>query len=120
MEARRIQLSRRCGWRMPANTVSAARPGKLGNPFTAAGAREAGYGGTDREIAQRCVEAFRVWLGPHWRNNWDGEESEARRRAVLDALPGLRGKNIACWCAPDNPCHADVLIELANAEDGRS
>lgn len=26
----------------------------------------------------------------------------------------LRGKNLACWCALDKPCHADVLLELAN------
>jgi hypothetical protein len=26
----------------------------------------------------------------------------------------LRGKNLACWCKPDQPCHADVLLELAN------
>ena len=27
----------------------------------------------------------------------------------------LRGKDLSCWCAPDLPCHADVLLELANA-----
>jgi hypothetical protein len=32
-----------------------------------------------------------------------------------DALPNLRGKNLACWCKPGDPCHADVLLELANA-----
>lgn len=26
----------------------------------------------------------------------------------------LRGKNLACWCPLDQPCHADVLLELAN------
>lgn len=28
----------------------------------------------------------------------------------------LRGKNLACWCKPGKPCHADVLLEIANAE----
>lgn len=28
----------------------------------------------------------------------------------------LRGKNLACWCPLDQPCHADVLLELANAD----
>jgi hypothetical protein len=28
----------------------------------------------------------------------------------------LRGKNLACWCKPGEPCHADVLLELANSE----
>jgi len=101
---------------MPVNTVSVARPGPFGNPFTAAGCREAGYRGTDAEIAARCVEAFRVWLGPLWRNNWDGPEAEAVRERLFDALPRLRGKNLACWCPLDKPCHADVLLELANSE----
>ncbi len=47
------------------------------------------------------------------------------RRALLKAdgaLPftsedvrrELRGKNLACWCPSDQPCHADVLLEVAN------
>jgi hypothetical protein len=31
-------------------------------------------------------------------------------------LPELRGKNLACWCKPDQPCHADVLRKLANRD----
>jgi hypothetical protein len=27
----------------------------------------------------------------------------------------LRGRDLACWCAPTFDCHADVLLELANA-----
>jgi len=111
----RIQLSRKKGWRMPQNTVSVARPGRFGNPFTMAGCREAGFVGTDAEIAARCVEAFRVWIGtPYWRNNWDGPESEKARATMLAGIPELRGKNLACWCKPDQACHADVLLELAN------
>ena len=113
----RVQLRRTKGWRMPANTVSVARPGRYGNPFTAAGCREAGYRGTDDQIAARCVEAFRVWLGPMWRNNWDGDESEKARAALLAGMPELRGKSLACWCTPGSPCHSDVLLELANASD---
>lgn len=25
----------------------------------------------------------------------------------------LRGKDLACWCPLDQPCHADVLLEIA-------
>jgi hypothetical protein len=32
-----------------------------------------------------------------------------------DLLP-LRGKNLACWCKLGEPCHADVLLELANGK----
>lgn len=104
---------------MPPNTVSVARPGRFGNPFTMAGCREAGFVGTDEQIARRCVEAFRAWLGPWWRNNWDGPESEAKRAVVLSEISGLRGKNLACWCPLGAPCHADALLELANAGEPR-
>lgn len=33
-------------------------------------------------------------------------------------LAELRGKDLVCWCAPDQPCHADVLLEWANAPEG--
>lgn len=36
------------------------------------------------------------------------------RRIVLNYLPTLRGHDLACWCPLDQPCHADVLLELAN------
>ncbi|MFI1767984.1 DUF4326 domain-containing protein [Streptomyces sp. NPDC020800] len=35
---------------------------------------------------------------------------------LLDLVPDLRGKTLACWCTPE-PCHADVLAELADAGD---
>ncbi len=110
----RVQLSRAKGWRMPPNTVRVDRATLWGNPFKVAQCREAGFRGSDDELAARCVEAFRVWLGPHWRINWDGPQSEAARRAILDNVMDLRGKNLACWCRPGAPCHADVLLERAN------
>jgi hypothetical protein len=39
---------------------------------------------------------------------------ERRRAAVLEELPALRGKDLLCWCPPGKPCHAAVLLELAN------
>ncbi|MEM8822070.1 MAG: DUF4326 domain-containing protein [Pseudomonadota bacterium] len=42
----------------------------------------------------------------------------ARRKIILDRLPELRGRDLACFCALDAPCHADVLLRLANK--GRS
>lgn len=118
MSPHRIQLKRTKGWRMPPNTVKVDRSTRWGNPFTVANCREAGYVGTDAAIAARCVEAFKVWLGPMWRNNWEGPESEAARKRILDGLPALRGKNLACWCQPGSSCHADVLLRIANADIG--
>lgn len=39
----------------------------------------------------------------------------AKRPDLLGAMHELRGKVIACWCAPQ-ACHGDVLAELADAE----
>ena len=30
------------------------------------------------------------------------------------SLAELRGKDLCCWCPLDQPCHADVLLEIAN------
>jgi hypothetical protein len=30
---------------------------------------------------------------------------------LLEQLPELQGKVLACWCTP-KPCHGDVLLEL--------
>lgn len=110
----RIQLSRAKGWRMPPNTVRVARPGPFGNPFKVADLRELGCGGSDAVLARICVETFRAWLGGA-DQDWMGPESEACRTAMLARMPELHGKNLACWCPLGSPCHADVLLELANA-----
>lgn len=109
----RVQLSRKKGWRMPPNTVSVARPGLMGNPF------HVGVYGT----ARHCVDAYRRLLSgaPSLRRHailcilkgMDGR-GEARVAAMRDRVPELRGKNLACWCPLDQPCHADVLLEFAN------
>lgn len=108
---KRITLSRAKGWKMPPNTVKVDRSTKWGNPFAVSDARAAGYKGSDRDLAAMCVGTFRSWLKRH-----EGPVEVQRREAVLTALPELRGKNLACWCKPGEPCHADVLLELANAE----
>ena len=111
----RIQLSRAKGWRMPENTVNVARgPGRIwGNPFTVAALRDAGFSGSDGGLAVICANAFKDWLAGSERD-WMGPQSEAAREAILASLPDLRGKNLACWCSPGCPCHADVLLEIAN------
>lgn len=112
----RVQLSRRKGWRMPANTVSVVRPGRLGNPFTVAAAIDSGYA-TKENAGAFVVECFRDWLTQRSKANadwWTGPESDRRRAEIIGLLGDLRGKNLACWCPLGRPCHADVLLELAN------
>lgn len=114
--AKRIQLSRKKGWRLPQNTVNVARPSKFGNPFRICDAREAGYVGSDARLQIFVVETFRNWLAGDT-SAWMGPEADAARERMLFCLPGLRGKNLACWCKPGTPCHAEVLLELANEVD---
>jgi hypothetical protein len=33
---------------------------------------------------------------------------------VADVRRELRGRDLACYCPLDGPCHADVLLEVAN------
>ena len=90
---------------MPEGAVYVGRPTRWGNPWRAEKAREVGYQGTDAEIAEMCVGMFRNAM-------------HARLPAVgdmPDRLHELRGKSLACWCRLDQPCHADVLLKIANA-----
>jgi hypothetical protein len=97
----RIQLSRKKGWRMPPNTVKVDRTTRWGNPYPVASTKrihpaEAGY------TAEQAVSAFK------------GRMHGLLAINAVD-LSALRGKNLACWCKLGAPCHADVLLELANA-----
>lgn len=76
---------------MPANTVYVGRGSRWGNPYR--------VGTCMIPDAYAAVGVFRANLPLRF------ECSE------------LRGKNLACWCALDQPCHADVLLELANTKD---
>lgn len=110
----RVQLSRRKGWQMPPNTVKVSRPTKWGNPFTVTeklrpGTRVGGaYGYVAVPTVEDAVACYREML------TMDGDRPEMLRADLHE----LRGKNLACWCRLDQPCHADVLLELANAEGG--
>lgn len=107
----RVTLRRTKGWKLPPNTVVVARPTIWGNPFKLENAIEAGY----RDPQTAVVDAFRSWLNG---NPWacGSDHYTAKRSTILARLPELRGKNLACWCKPGQPCHADVLLELANSE----
>lgn len=101
----RIWRRRTPGWRMPPNTVYVGRKTKWGNPY-----RVGEYGLTRQTFNQldyqhptpeNCVKWFRTL-----QLETPGRLDEIRNE--------LRGKNLACWCKPGEPCHADVLLELAN------
>jgi len=104
---KRVQLSRAKGWRMPANTVKVDRTTKWGNPFVV------GRDGTRAE----CVDLFtKLLAGYVCMTKGDPAASEKYLYMARGGHGNLTGKNLACWCPLDAPCHADVLLRLANPE----
>lgn len=119
--AERIQRQRTKGWRMPPNTIYVGRPTWFGNPFTPENYWDAGYSGDLAIAIKHCVDAYRQWLtGARFTCEWRSPPHFAEwlrnsRADRVQSITSLRGKNLACWCPLDKPCHADVLLELANA-----
>lgn len=108
----RVQRKRTKGW-TKGSAVIVTRPSRFGNPFTLGGAKEWLGAETDEQAREASVMAFRSWVrgSDQW---WMGAEAAATRKRLLDGLPELRGRDLACYCPLDQPCHADVLLELAN------
>lgn len=117
MVPRRIQLRRTAGWRMPPNTVVVARPTKWGNPFVM---HHPGRVASKPMTPKMAVASFKGMVETQggWFPvplPWPKGKIPAQFTTVADVQRELRGRNLACWCALDQPCHADVLLELANA-----
>lgn len=91
---------------MPANAMKVDRTTRWGNPFIV------GHHGTAAECV-RLYELLACGLLCFSAGNL-GAQQEARKAMEL-ARNELRGKNLACWCKPGDPCHADVLLEIVNA-----
>lgn len=139
----RIQRRRTAGWRMPESAVYVGRPSRWGNPFTvvpeANHPRWAGprrflvkdadgnlwtppddgapvMGRAAAETANRAraatfaVDLFRMFTDPA-----ASARSLPSYPLIADIERDLRGRDLACWCSLDQPCHADVLLEYANA-----
>lgn len=73
--------------------VYIGRPGIWGNPFAI------GKDGSRADVIQK----YREWI--------------VAQPDLMNAIAGLRGKTLGCWCAP-LPCHGDVLAELARQSRG--
>jgi hypothetical protein len=113
-EPKRIQRKRTKGWRMPEGAIYVGRPGKWGNPYT-----------LDRISMHEYVVLYR---GDEIAESWGGlghaaQFSVAAFRSAMTspevrhlAQDELAGHDLACWCPLGQPCHADVLLELANGE----
>jgi hypothetical protein len=71
------------------DVVYIGRPSKWGNPFVI------GRDGTRGQVIEKYEN--------HLLNDWQ----------LVEALPELQGKRLACYCAP-KPCHGDLLAWLAD------
>lgn len=115
VKPKRIQRKRTKGWTMPPNTVYVGRPTRWGNPFRVAAA----------DKSERAIAAYRAllmldykWFREHAGYSWMAGAvmtwSLKTHVDVVRLLEPLRGKDLACWCKEGAPCHADILLELAN------
>jgi hypothetical protein len=99
---------------MPPNTVYVGRPTLWGNPIIKSLERK------------KQVRLYRLFIQRRWKELekigctcWDIIALQILWKEVMARLSELRGKNLACWCPiildkQYVPCHADVLLELAN------
>lgn len=120
----RVQLSRRKGSRLPPNTVNVARPGMWGNPFIPGEASGVFNDGGPILVPaltlEQCIDFYRRAVGGmlspemHPAGHEWFKRFRKRNGHPGECVWGLRGFNLACWCALDQPCHADVLLALAN------
>jgi hypothetical protein len=92
---------------MPANTMKVDRSTEFGNPFNL-GDEHPTLGRL--ETIDQVVEAYRLYL-----EDW----IQGRTKKHPAALNRLKGVNLACWCALDEPCHADVLLARLNPKPAR-
>ena len=76
---------------IPPDAIYVGRPSKWGNPYVV------GKDGTREEVIQK----YRNYL------------LERLKTGTKLPIGELRGKDLVCWCSP-LPCHADILLELAN------
>ena len=87
--------------RIPPDAIYVGRPSKWGNPSSVKEIMRLFPHSTEEEAHQWAVVYYNTYI--------------KSRQDLLDSLHELRGKDLICWCAP-SPCHADVLLELANKE----
>lgn len=96
---KRIQRKRAKGWRKPESAIIVDRTSRWGNPWPV----------TDDRSAEEAVNMFRDWIaGDRFVNG-----RPAPTHSSIKMMLG--GADLACWCPLDQPCHADVLLKIANS-----
>lgn len=121
----RYQLSRKRGARMPDHCRSVARPSRFSNPFRIVKMPHRKY----RVVLPQDLHdpvIYDIYF-THTRPS-PVSRIEAHRQAVAcfkelmkqrrlpeADLQRIRGKHLACYCPLHLPCHADILLEIANS-----
>lgn len=128
-QPRRIQRRRTKGWRAPDGAVYVGRGSRWGNPCTQI--RTPALDGSTWEREGRLGKVSgqqHAFVHPDSTVTWHLVQDATREQAVAmfrdwlvlvprlaeAARTELRGRDLMCWCPLDEPCHADVLLELAN------
>jgi len=105
-----LQVLSRATNGLPAKRVT--RPGKWGNPFSIDDAMK--RFGLDRGAAHdRSIELHRQWMEGTLDPALDPGHKPPTREEIV---AGLGGYNLACWCHPDQSCHVNLLIRIANPD----
>jgi len=118
----RIQRKRTKGWKMPDNTIYVGRPTKFGNPFRLDPDGAIMYYSMNRAILapwiywsvsggfsiQDILELYEKWITGKLEFNGIYK----RPLPQVPDIEELRGRDLACWCSLDKPCHVDILIKL--------
>ncbi|HZX85691.1 MAG TPA: DUF4326 domain-containing protein [Reyranella sp.] len=127
MTPQRIQLSRARGFNLQTashalnglEAVNVARPGRWGNDHVVW--RDGVQWlvttrGRSHTTVSSKAEGIALAVARHAKEMRQGAGFYGGSTLLLE----LRGKNLACWCKPGTPCHADVLLELANHRPGNA
>ena len=107
---KRVQLKRTKGWRKPEGAVVVARPSEWGNPFAVACSGKQRWTVYD----DRSGRSLATFATKREAREWAVLRYRFLVRGIGARVSPLRGRDLACWCPLDAPCHADVLLELAN------
>lgn len=93
---------------MPEGAVYVGRPSQWGNPWSPKNATRIVMRGSNVHSSRPCTieECVKLY------------EEDVRKGTFgytpKDVRIFLGGKDLACWCQLDQPCHADILLNMAN------
>lgn len=128
MKAKRIQRKRIKGWKKPKNSIIVDRTSKWGNPFKLEGDMIYCDASHRRKILSpwvcfnehlyskedgimQVIDLYKNWVTGSMD---DGQIVRPPLFTIEDIKDELRGKDLICFCPINTPCHADILLEIAN------